>query len=247
MSEISAQSEQVKTSGESGEKKVIVSAVDVDKIYTTGQEDLYALNKLNLRIEEGEILAVMGASGSGKTTLLNILSGLDQASSGEIYIAGNNIAHLSDNALTEYRARHMGFIFQSYNLLPVLSAQENVEMAAFLAGASLGKARSKAQEKLRLVNMQDRLRHKPAELSGGQQQRVTIARALVNDPEIIWADEPTGNLDTANEADIMDLMVKLNRENNQTFVLVTHSDRVAKIANRVVIMEDGRIIDERVQ
>ena len=247
MSEISAQSEQVKTSGESGEKRVIVSAVDVDKIYTTGQEDLYALNKLNLRIEEGEILAVMGASGSGKTTLLNILSGLDQASSGEIYIAGNNIAHLSDNALTEYRARHMGFIFQSYNLLPVLSAQENVEMAAFLAGASLGKARRKAQEKLRLVNMQDRLRHKPAELSGGQQQRVTIARALVNDPEIIWADEPTGNLDTANEADIMDLMVKLNRENNQTFVLVTHSDRVAKIANRVVIMEDGRIIDERVQ
>jgi len=201
---------------------MIVSCNNLNKIYRSRGGDVHALRDVVLSVNKGQMLAVMGASGSGKTTLLNVMSGLDRATSGEVVIAGENIENLSDNALTEYRARHMGFVFQSYNLLPVLTALENVELAAILAGNSGRVARKMSADKLEMVGLKDFIKHKTNELSGGQQQRVTIARALVNDPEVVWADEPTGNLDSANEKDVMDLFARLNAENNQTFIMVTH-------------------------
>lgn len=223
---------------------MIVSCSALNKIYHSRGGDVHALRDIKLSVDAGEIVAVMGASGSGKTTLLNVLSGLDKATSGEVNIAGSNIETLSDNALTQYRARHMGFVFQSYNLLPVLTALENVELVSILAGNSSRKARKLAAEKLELVGLKNFVRHKTNELSGGQQQRVTIARALVNEPEVVWADEPTGNLDSTNEKEIMDLFTHLNQANNQTFIMVTHSTRVASIAKRVIQMEDGNVVED---
>lgn len=223
---------------------MIVSCDTLNKIYHSRGGDVHALRDVSLSIEAGDMVAVMGASGSGKTTLLNILSGLDRATSGQVNIAGSNIENLSDNALTEYRARHMGFVFQSYNLLPVLTALENVELVSILAGNSSRKARKLAAEKLELVGLKDFIHHKTNELSGGQQQRVTIARSLVNEPEIVWADEPTGNLDSNNEKDIMELFTELNQTNNQTFLMVTHSKRVASIARRIIVMDDGRVVQD---
>jgi len=223
---------------------MIVSCNNLNKIYRSRGGDVHALRDVVLSVNKGQMLAVMGASGSGKTTLLNVMSGLDRATSGEVVIAGENIENLSDNALTEYRARHMGFVFQSYNLLPVLTALENVELAAILAGNSGRVARKMSADKLEMVGLKDFIKHKTNELSGGQQQRVTIARALVNDPEVVWADEPTGNLDSANEKDVMDLFARLNAENNQTFIMVTHSTRVASVARRVIFMDDGSVVED---
>jgi putative ABC transport system ATP-binding protein len=222
----------------------IIRAKDVVKVYRSRNVEVRAMRGVTMAVQRGEMVAVMGPSGSGKTTLLNCLSGLDSIDSGDIAIAGQELRRMPDDALSEYRARMMGFVFQAYNLLPVLSALENVELPLVLAGVSQAEAKRRAAEKLVQVGLGDRLHHKPAELSGGQQQRVAIARSLANDPAIVWADEPTGNLDTETSQEIMDLLVKLNREQAQTFVLVTHSQEVGARANRIVRMRDGLIEDD---
>jgi len=186
----------------------------------------------------------MGPSGCGKTTLLNCLAGLDSVDEGEVLIEGTPLAHMSDYERTAYRAQRMGFVFQFYNLLPVLTAVENVELPLLVSGVKAGEARRRAQEGLALVGLTDWASHRPAELSGGQRQRVTIARALVNQPAIIWADEPTGDLDSETADGIMSLMERLNQENGQTFIMVTHAPRVADWADRVIRMRDGQIVDQ---
>ena len=222
----------------------IIHAREVVKTYRSRDVVVEALNKVSFAVQPGEMVAVMGPSGCGKTTLLNCLSGLDLIDSGDVSIAGRLLRTMSDDALSEYRAKSMGFVFQSYNLLPVLTAQENVELPLVVAGVSQSKSRQKAIEKLVLVGLGDRLDHLPAELSGGEQQRVAIARALANEPSIVWADEPTGNLDSTNAGEIMELHKRLIREQEQTFVLVTHSDEVGSMADRVVRMSDGVIVDD---
>ena len=222
---------------------MIIQAQNVTKIYRTGLFHVEALSGINLEVSEGEMVAIMGQSGCGKTTLLNCLSGLDTIDQGDIFIRGENLRDLSDNERTTYRARHMGFIFQDFNLLPVLTAVENVELPMLVSKVPTRKARERALEMLALVGLADRAHHRPAELSGGQRQRVTIARALTNDPAIVWADEPTGNLDSETALEIVDLLCRLNQEKGQTFVLVTHAMEVGKRANRVITMRDGRIIE----
>ncbi len=212
------------------------------KIYRTGQLRVEALSGVNLEVEQGEMVAIMGQSGCGKTTLLNCLSGLDTIDEGDIFIRGDNLRDLSDSERTEYRARYMGFIFQDFNLLPVLSAVENVELPMLVSKVPARKARKRALEMLDLVGLSNRAWHRPAELSGGQRQRVTIARALTNDPLIVWADEPTGNLDSETAAEIMDLLCHLNREHGQTFIIVTHAIEVGEKAHRIITMRDGRIV-----
>lgn len=221
---------------------LIIEAQQVKKIYRSGQLRVEALNGITMAVEAGEMVAIMGPSGCGKTTLLNCLSGLDTIDEGNIFIQGDNLRELSDNERTTYRARHMGFIFQDFNLLPVLSAVENVELPMLIARVPAKKARGRALEMLERVGLSDRARHRPAELSGGQRQRVTIARALTNDPAIVWADEPTGNLDSENAQEILDLLCRLNREHGQTFVIVTHAIEVGNLANRIITMRDGQIV-----
>ena len=221
---------------------MIIQAQQVKKVYRNGLLRVEALNGINMQVEEGEMVAIMGPSGCGKTTLLNCLSGLDTIDEGNIFIKGDNLRDLSDNERTAYRARHMGFIFQDFNLLPVLSAVENVELPMLVSRVPGKKARKRALEMLDRVGLSDRARHRPAELSGGQRQRVTVARALTNDPAIVWADEPTGNLDSETAEDIMSLICRLNRENGQTFVIVTHDIEVGKLANRIFTMRDGEIV-----
>ena len=222
----------------------IITAENINKIYRSKDITVKALVDVSLEVTKGEMVAVMGPSGSGKTTLLNCLSGLDSIDSGDVVISGQLLRQMSDDKLSEYRAKSMGFVFQAYNLLPVITAQENVELPIILAGSSQKEARQKAVEKLEMVGLEDRLDHLPAELSGGQQQRVAIARALSNDPSIVWADEPTGNLDSSNATEIMDLIKKLNQEQQQTFVLVTHSEDIGSQTNRILRMSDGEIVDD---
>ena len=218
---------------------VVISTENLHKFYGTRDQKVHALRGLDLSIEEGDIVGVMGPSGCGKTTLLNCLSGLDSIDDGNILIQGRTLTDLNDDQLSELRAKKMGFVFQTYNLLPVLSA---VELPLLVSGFSGKDARIKAIEKLSEVELEDWQHHLPGELSGGQRQRVTLARALVNDPAIVWADEPTGNLDSENEKLIMDLLTDLNRINNQTFVIVTHSEYVGGRTNRIIQMKDGEIV-----
>ena len=222
----------------------IITAENINKTYRSKDITVRALADVSLEVTKGEMVAVMGPSGSGKNTLLNCLSGLDSIDSGDVIISGQLLRQMSDDKLSEYRAKSMGFVFQAYNLLPVITAQENVELPIILAGSSQKEARQKAVEKLEMVGLEDRLDHLPAELSGGQQQRVAIARALSNDPSIVWADEPTGNLDSSNATEIMDLIKKLNQEQQQTFVLVTHSEDIGSQTNRILRMSDGEIVDD---
>ena len=221
----------------------IIQASDVVKTYDTGKVEVHALRGVSLTIQRGEMVAIMGPSGCGKTTLLNCLSGLDTIDSGLIMVGGADINRMSDNEKTEYRARRMGFIFQFYNLLPVLSAIENVELPLLVSGTPAREARQRATAALETVHLVEWAPHKPGELSGGQRQRVTIARALSNDPAIVWADEPTGDLDSTNADEIMDLLVDLNRRHLQTFVIVSHDERVAARCHRIVHMRDGLIVD----
>jgi putative ABC transport system ATP-binding protein len=225
--------------------RLIVRATDVAKTYDTGRIKVRALRGISLSVKRAEIIAIMGPSGCGKTTLLNCLSGLDSIDSGTIVVDGGDINRLSDNKKTEFRARRMGFIFQFYNLLPVLSAIENVELPLLVSGTSSREARKRAYAALEQVHLTDWAHHRPAELSGGQRQRVTVARALVNDPAIVWGDEPTGDLDSTNAQEIMDLICELNAQRSQTFVLVTHDAKIAARTNRVVYMVDGLIVDEK--
>ncbi|GAC1393279.1 MAG: ABC transporter ATP-binding protein [Ktedonobacteraceae bacterium] len=222
---------------------MIIQAKNVKKIYRNGHLCVEALADINIAIAPGEMVAIMGQSGCGKTTLLNCLSGLDSVDEGDIFIRGDNLRDLSDNERTSYRARHMGFVFQDFNLLPVLTAVENVELPMLVSKVPSRKARKRALEVLDLVGLSDRAGHRPAELSGGQRQRVTIARALTNNPAIVWADEPTGNLDSETALEIVDLLIKLNKENGQTFVLVTHAIEVGNRADRIIRMRDGHIVE----
>jgi len=224
---------------------LIVQAEGVVKTYDTGKVKVRALRGVSLAVRRGEMVAIMGPSGCGKTTLLNCLSGLDSIDAGLILVDGTDINRLSDNQKTEYRARSMGFVFQFYNLLPVLSAVENVELPLLVGGVNAREARQRAVQALEQVHLIEWANHRPLELSGGQRQRVTIARALVNEPAIVWGDEPTGDLDSANADEIMQLMVELNERNRQTFVIVTHDPRIAAVTHRIVYMVDGHIVDEK--
>ncbi len=225
---------------------LIIEAREVVKTYNTGTQKVAALKGINFGVATGEMVAVMGPSGSGKTTLLITLSGLDTIDSGKIWLEGDDLATMKDRKRTSYRAKRMGFIFQVYNLLPVLSAVENVELPLLVSGVAPKIARQKAIAALETVELSNRANHRPAELSGGQRQRVTIARSLVNDPAIVWADEPTGALDSKTATDIMSLMGKLNEENGLTFVLVTHDRGIGAECDRVVSMVDGEIVDQSI-
>jgi putative ABC transport system ATP-binding protein len=224
---------------------LIVQALGVHKVYHTGQVSVTALRGVDLSVWRGEMVAIMGPSGSGKTTLLNCLSGLDTADQGQIVIEGVSLPEMSDRERTAYRAKRMGFVFQFYNLLPVLSAVENVELPLLVSGVGLRKARKRALEVLERVGLAQRANHRPAELSGGERQRTTIARALVNQPALVWADEPTGDLDSETANDIMDVLVDLNREQQLTFILVTHDRAVGDRCRRIVRMRDGLVENQQ--
>jgi len=223
---------------------MIIEAHGVHKTYRSGRLEVHALRGVDFCVEPGEMVAVMGPSGCGKTTLLNCLSGLDELDKGEVHIEGADLRQMDDRRRTDYRCLHMGFIFQTFNLLPVLTAVENVELPLLVGGVRPAEARRRSVAALERVGLGDRTHHRPAELSGGQRQRVSIARALVNGPAIVWADEPTGNLDSKTTADVMSLIQQLNAEQNQTFVIVTHDADIGALCNRIVRMNDGEIIDQ---
>jgi ABC-type lipoprotein export system ATPase subunit len=223
----------------------IVEARRVDRTYDTGKVQVHALRGVDLSVGRGEMVAIMGPSGSGKTTLLNCLSGLDAIDGGEIFIEGVALDAMSDRERTDYRARRMGFVFQFYNLMPVLSAVENVELPLLVSRVRAGEARKRALAALEMVGLGERAEHLPDELSGGQRQRATIARALVNEPAIVWADEPTGDLDSENAEEIFALMRSLNRERGLTFLIVTHDIGVGRKTDRIVRMVDGQIVEEQ--
>lgn len=227
--------------------EIIIEAIDIRKEYATGTVNVQALKGVNLQIARGEVVAIIGPSGCGKTTLLNCLSGLDAVTSGTIRIAGRDIRGLSDRELTAFRASEMGFIFQTYNLLPVLNGLENVELPLLVSGVSAREARARARASIEQVGLTRWARHRPAEMSGGQRQRFAIARALATAPAIVWADEPTGALDSATSQEIIDLMLRLNLEHGLTFVWVTHAPEVARQANRLIMMRDGLIEHDSAQ
>lgn len=220
----------------------IISANSVQKWFRNGKVEVHALRGVDIAVQPGEMVAIMGPSGCGKTTLLNCLSGLDEFDEGEVYIEGVRLSAMNDRERTRHRAQRMGFIFQTYNLLPVITAVENVELPLLVAGMRPSAARKCALEALEQVGLVNRAHHRPAELSGGERQRVTVARALVNNPAIVWADEPTGSLDSKTADEIVTLMHTLNQERRQTFVVVTHDPDVAAACNRIVHMRDGQIV-----
>jgi putative ABC transport system ATP-binding protein len=222
----------------------MIEARGVVKTYDTGTNKIQALRGIDFAVARGEMVAVMGPSGCGKTTLLNCLSGLDDVDAGRIFLEGQDLATMRDRKRTDYRARRMGFVFQVYNLLPVLNAVENVELPLLVSGVRPKVAREKSMDALGIVGLREWATHRPAELSGGQRQRVTIARSLVNDPAIVWADEPTGALDSKTAEGILALMRELNRQKQLTFVLVTHDQGVGALCDRIVRMRDGEIVGE---
>lgn len=220
----------------------IVVARKLTKIYDSGEIEVRALRGVNLDVRKGEMVAVMGPSGCGKTTLLNCLSGIDEFSGGEVWIAGRRLSKLNDNAKTDFRAMKMGFIFQNYNLLPVLKSVENVELPLLVRGDDPKGSRKRAIAALEAVGLHDEANKKPAELSGGQQQRVSIARALVNEPDIVFGDEPTGNLDSETTHEVLDVMKSLHKEKRLTFIIVTHDSTVGNSTERVILMRNGQIL-----
>ncbi len=223
-------------------KQTVISVKDLYKIYRVGDNKVRALNGVSFTIEKGEFCAIVGTSGSGKSTLLNMLAGLEKPTKGEIVIAGEHMENKNENQLVKFRREHIGFIFQSFNLLSAMNAIENVAMPLTFQGMSKEKRLKKAEEVLELVGLSKHKNHKPTQMSGGQQQRVGIARALVVKPEIIFADEPTGNLDSKTSAEVMSLIKKIIREQNQTLVMVTHDDHLASFADRIFRISDGKII-----
>jgi putative ABC transport system ATP-binding protein len=222
----------------------LVTLRNVTKSYVRGKQKVEVLHGVDLQIETGEFLALMGPSGSGKTTLLNLVAGLDQPTGGEVSVAGDRIDQLSRGNLSDWRARHIGFIFQFYNLLPVLTAEANVEVPLLLTDLSKAQRRQRVQTALELVGLADRAKHKPSELSGGQQQRVAIARAIVSDPTLLVCDEPTGDLDRQSAEEIMNLLQALNRSHNKTIVMVTHDPRAAEYASRELHLDKGRLTND---
>jgi putative ABC transport system ATP-binding protein len=227
-------------------REAIVEARAVHKTYETGAVRVDALRGVDLAVRRGEMVAIMGPSGCGKTTLLNCLSGLDSVDGGEVVIEGTPLQEMSDRERTDYRARRMGFVFQFYNLIPVLTAVENVELPLLLSRVGGDESRRRALDALGLVGLADRAGHVPDALSGGERQRVTIARSLVNDPAIVWADEPTGDLDSENATEIVDLLRQLNVERGLTFLIVTHDIAVGRRTDRIVRMVDGVVRGEEI-
>jgi len=221
----------------------MVDVRDVRKVYRRGAEELVVLDGLNLQIDEGDFAALMGPSGSGKTTLLNLIAGIDKPTSGDVVVAGTNVATLNETELAEFRSRNVGFIFQFYNLIPVLSATENVELPLLLTHLSKKERRERALTALRVVGLADRASHHPRQLSGGQEQRVAIARAIVTDPRVLVADEPTGDLDAKSAEEILELMQTLNQEHKKTIVVVTHDPRAAERAHTQHHLEKGVLKD----
>ncbi len=225
-------------------RPALLVAEHVRKVYRTGEIEVAALVDLDLTVQQGEMVAVMGPSGSGKTTLLNCLSGLDDIDAGRVLLAGQDLFAMSDADRTTHRATSMGFVFQAFNLIPVFTAAENVELPLLLGGVGAKEARRRAVEMLERVGLGDRTGHRPNELSGGEQQRVTVARALASRPAIVWADEPTGNLDTQMASQVVDLLHELNKVDGQTIVLVTHDATIGRSASRLIRMRDGRLVDD---
>jgi putative ABC transport system ATP-binding protein len=219
----------------------VIEANEVTKVYRMGEVEVRALNGLTLKIQRGEVTAIMGPSGSGKSTLMNILGCLDLPSSGEYFLDGENVAGMNDNQLAQVRNRKVGFVFQSFNLLPRASALSNVELPLRYSGQKNGNRRKAAKATLEAVGLGDRMNHRPSELSGGQQQRVAIARALVNSPSIVMADEPTGNLDSKSGNEIMELLLKMNQERGVTLIIVTHDPQVARHTQRIIHIRDGQV------
>ncbi|HEU5278037.1 MAG TPA: ABC transporter ATP-binding protein [Gaiellaceae bacterium] len=226
------------------QREPILVAEGVRKVYRSGADSIVALHGLDLTVPKGEFLAVMGPSGSGKTTLLNCVSGLDDIDDGRVLVDGLSIHELSDKRRTQHRAKAMGFIFQAFNLIPVFTATENVELPLLLAGVREHDARARARETLTRVGLGHRLDRRPMELSGGEQQRVAVARALAGKPHIVWADEPTGNLDSEMAASVIELLGELHAE-GLTIILVTHDSTVAAHADRLITVRDGRLVDDK--
>jgi putative ABC transport system ATP-binding protein len=222
----------------------IVQVSGVHKFFQRGSEQIDVLNDLSLEVPEGEFLALMGPSGSGKTTLLNLIAGLDQPSAGEVWVGGQLISGMSEAQLARWRTRHVGFVFQFYHLLPVLTAYENVEMPLLLLPLSAAERRRQVLMALDLVGLSDRLSHRPGQLSGGQQQRVGIARAIVTDPTLIVADEPTGDLDARSAEEILNLLGELQKALTKTIIMVTHDPRAAARAERILHLEKGRLVHD---
>ena len=222
----------------------LVTIRDVDKGYVRGKQRVEVLTGVNLEVQPGEFLAIMGPSGSGKTTLLNLIGGLDKCDKGEVIVAGERLHELSSGKLARWRARHVGFVFQFYNLLPVLSAERNVEVPLLLTKLSGRQRKQNVRAALELVGLGDRARHKPGELSGGQQQRVGIARALVSDPTLLICDEPTGDLDRESSESVLELLELLNRDHGKTIIMVTHDPRAAEHSSRLLYVDKGVISAE---
>lgn len=223
--------------------KVVIELRNVMKIYRMGDVEVPALRGVSLKIHSGEFVAIQGASGSGKSTCLNMVGCLDIPSSGSIFLEGRDISKMSESDLASIRGKKIGFVFQQFNLISTLNATENIMLPMTFQGVPDEEASEKAHELLRMVGLGDRLYHKASELSGGQIQRVAIARALANDPEIILADEPTGNLDSKTGASIMEMLKQINREKGTTFVMVTHDDHLAKMAQRIIRLRDGKVVE----
>lgn len=222
----------------------IIRTENLHKVYTETKVPVYAVNGIDLTFDEGEFTAIVGPSGSGKTTLLNLLGGLDAPTEGEVHINGTNISSLSGRAMTDFRLRHIGFVFQSYNLIPVLTAKENVEFIMLLQGKSKKDREKRAMELLSAVGLEDKVDNRPGDLSGGQQQRVSVARALASMPRFILADEPTANLDSKSTQELLDIMWKMNQDFKITFIFSTHDQRVMERATRIITVEDGKVASD---
>jgi putative ABC transport system ATP-binding protein len=220
----------------------IIETKELCRIFRDSDSEVRAVDGVTLRIVEGEFTAIVGPSGSGKTTLLNLIGGLDKADSGSLYVNGNNISGLSEREMTAFRLHHIGFIFQAYNLIPVLTAKENVSFVMELQGRRKDETEKRAIELLRAVGLGDRMNSRPAKLSGGQQQRVAVARALASGPQFVLADEPTANLDSKSAENLLDIMERLNKQEGTTFIFSTHDQRIMAKARRIITLEDGKII-----
>jgi len=223
----------------------IIETINLFKIYNQGEQEIKALNDVSIDFKKGEFTAIVGPSGSGKTTLLNAIGGLDTPSSGKVIINNTDITKLKSNKLIDFRLNNIGFVFQAYNLIPVLTAKENIEFIMLMQGTSAKEKNIRSLELLKAVGLEDRANRRPGQLSGGQQQRVAVARALASKPKFVLADEPTANLDSISTANLLDMMLKLNKEENMTFIFSTHDQRVIDRANRIITLEDGKIISDK--
>jgi putative ABC transport system ATP-binding protein len=225
----------------------VIETNNLIKIYQQGDIEVKALNDVSINFQQGEFTAIVGPSGSGKTTFLNSIGGLDTPTSGNVVINDTDITNLKSNELIDFRLRNIGFVFQAYNLIPVLTAKENVEFIMLMQGDSASDRKSRAEELLNAVGLSDQINRRPGQLSGGQQQRVAVARALASKPKFVLADEPTANLDSTSTSNLLDIMHRLNKEENMTFIFSTHDQRVIDRAKRIITLEDGKILSDKKQ